>query len=117
MSLLKALGLVRRAETAVEPEKPESELAGRPAEQDRVEEGRAVFQEATLLLEDYYRVRVVITNVGPRRARVSYSARMDLPFRVRLVAPTLKLKCWARVVWQDEGAAELEFQPDEDTRF
>ena len=58
--------------------------------------------------------RVVITNVSERRARIAYAARIDLPFRVRLVAPTLKLKCWTRVVWQNEGVAELEFQLDDE---
>lgn len=114
MSLLKALGLVRRA--VVEAEEPECDPVEPRAEEPRADEGRAVFQEATLVLEDYYRLRVVVTNVSPSRARVSYSARMDLPFRVRLVAPTLKLKCWTRVIWQDDGAAELELQPDDDAR-
>lgn len=106
MSLLRALGLVRRVETAVEPER---ETVKQPAE-----EGRAVFQDAALILEDYHHERVVITNVLSRGVRIAYAARMDLPFRVRLVAPTLKLKCWARVVRQDEGVAELEILSDDD---
>ena len=111
MSLLKALGLGRRAETIVESAaEPESVAVEHPAE-----EGRAVFQEAALIVEDYHHERVVITNVSERRARIAYAARIDLPFRVRLVAPTLKLKCWTRVVWQNEGVAELEFQLDDET--
>lgn len=106
MSLLQVLGLARRASSAPEP--------ARAPEAAPADEGCPVFQEAALLLEDYHHVRVVITNLSPRGARIAFSARMDLPFRVRLVATTLKLKCWARVVWQNEGAAELEFQPDEE---
>lgn len=101
MSLLKALGLVRRAAAAVEPEQ-EPEVV-----EQRAEQGRAVFQEAALILEDYYRLRVIITNIGPRGVSVAYFEKTDLPFRVRLAAPNLKLKCWARVVSQGDGAAEL----------
>jgi hypothetical protein len=36
----------------------------------------------------------------------------ELPFRVRISAPQLKLNCWARVAWQDNEAAGLEFLPD-----
>lgn len=104
MSLLRALGWGRRAESAVEP--------ARDSAEHHAEAGRAVFQEAALILEDYHHERVVITSVLSRGVRINFSARMDLPFRVRLIAPTLKRKCWVRVVWQDEGAAELEFQED-----
>jgi hypothetical protein len=76
----------------------------------RAEERHPTFQEAILALEDYYQLRAVITNLSSRGARVEYSIRLDLPFRVRLNAPLLKLKCWARVVWQKDGCAGLEFQ-------
>ena len=105
MSWLKALGLGRRGETATEPKNDEFI-------ERRREERRPVFQEATLVLEDRYRLRAVITNLSSRGARVEYSTRMDLPFRLRVSAPMLKLNCWARVVWQHDGSAGLEFQPD-----
>jgi hypothetical protein len=106
MSVFKALGLVRRSGAADEP-------AGDAAEQP-AELGRAVFQEAALLLDDRHHVRVVITHVRDRGVRIAYSARMDLPFRVQLMAPTLKRKCWARVVSQNEGVADLELPPDDE---
>ena len=101
MSLLKILGLARRAEP------PPSEPAPAPREQ-----GRAVFQEAAIAIEDYHHERVVIIALLERGARIAYAARMDLPFRVRLIAPTLKRNCWCRVVWQEEGRAELELQEE-----
>ena len=99
MSLLKALGLLGRRE-------PEPEVVT----ERRSEERRPMFQEADLVLGDFERMRVVVTNLSSRGVRVEFSSRADLPFRVQLIAPSLKLNCWARVVWQDAGAAGLELQ-------
>jgi PilZ domain len=106
MSWLKTLGLVRGddAETKAEPE---------PFLERRGETRRPVFQEAVLVLEDYYRLRAVVTDLSSRGARVQYFTKVDLPFRIRMHAPVLKLNCWARVVWQREGSAGLEFAPIE----
>lgn len=105
MSWLKALGLTAR-ETAPAESAPETFV------ERRAEERHAVFHDAVLVVEGHFQVRAVITNLSSRGARIDYSTRMDLPFRVRLNAPTLKLTCWARVVWQNDGAAGLEFLPD-----
>jgi hypothetical protein len=103
MSLLRALGLIGASASSNAPE------AGRAVER-RAEERRPVFQEAVLVLGDFDRIGAVITNVSSRGVRVQYSARTDLPFRLRLIAPTLKLNCWARVVWQNDGAAGMDLQ-------
>ena len=76
----------------------------------RREPRQAVFHEAVISLEDYYAIRVAITDLSEHGARVQFAAQRELPFRVRLSAATLRLKCWARVVWQSDGAAGLEFQ-------
>ncbi len=78
----------------------------------RAEARRPVFREAVLRLEDYYKVQAVITDLSSRGARVEFSTRIDLPSRIVIIEPTLKLKCWARVVWQRDGAAGLEFLPE-----
>jgi hypothetical protein len=83
-------------------------------EERREDLDRCVFQEAILTIEDFYKIRAVITDLGERSARVQYATRRDLPFRVRVHAPGLKLKCWARVAWQRDGAAGLEFLPPEE---
>jgi hypothetical protein len=76
----------------------------------RGEARRPVFQEAQLTLDDYYKIRAVITELSANGARVRFASRVDLPFRIRVSAPVAKINCWARVAWQDDGAAGLEFQ-------
>jgi hypothetical protein len=66
-----------------------------------------------LALEDYYKIRAIITDLSESGARIQFASRVDLPFRVRLSASTLKVTRWARVVWQAEGAAGLQFLNDE----
>lgn len=87
---------------------PEPAPAPEPAEQ-RAGVRHPVFREAQLVLEDYYKVRAVITDLSETGAQVRYSTRIDLPTRLRIAEPTLKLNCWARVVWQRDGSAGLEF--------
>ncbi|MES1199317.1 MAG: hypothetical protein ABUS48_04980 [Pseudomonadota bacterium] len=78
-------------------------------EEDRVEDRRAVFREAQLTLEEYFKIRAVIVELSPAGARVRYANRIDLPSRLRISEPTLDINCWARVVWQREGMAGLVF--------
>jgi hypothetical protein len=103
MSLLRKLGL-RNGRSA--PDAPE----GACFVERRAQERRLLFQEADLVLGDFDRMRVVVANLSSRGAGIRYSSRAELPFRLKLIAPTLKLNCWARVVWQNDGAAGLEFQ-------
>ena len=84
-----------------------------PFTERRSEARQAVFQEVILALGDDHKIRAIISDLSSRGAGIRYSARVDLPFRIRLGAPILKLTCWARVVWQSDGAAGVEFLPDE----
>ena len=104
MSLLRLLRLVAGGARVAEAE---------PFVERRAETRRPVFQEVMLTLEDFQKIRAVITNLSSRGARIEFSARIDLPFRIKLNAQILKLNCWARVVWQADGAAGLEFLPEE----
>ena len=104
MSLLKVFGLTD--DNTVGKTEPE------PFVERRAEERKPVFQEAVLTLEDFHKIRAIVVNLSSRGARVHFSNRTELPFRVRLSTPTLKLNCWARVVWQADEAAGLEFLPD-----
>ena len=45
----------------------------------------------------------------PCGARVEFMRDMQLPDRVMLSEPTLRIKTWAYVVWQTRGAAGLQF--------
>lgn len=78
----------------------------------RRETRKPMFREAELTIEGYYRIRAIITDISPRGARISYATRVDLPARIVICEPGLKLHRWARVVWQDDGAAGLEFQEE-----
>jgi hypothetical protein len=103
MSLLKAWTIRRRQASADEVDAP-------AVVERRGEERRSVFQEAQLTLDDYYKIRAVITELSLSGARVRFASRVDLPFRIRVSAPLSKINCWARVAWQEDGAAGLEFQ-------
>ncbi|MFT3728675.1 MAG: PilZ domain-containing protein [Terricaulis sp.] len=80
---------------------------------ERREETRTpCFQECLVALQDFHKIRAVIVNISARGACIHYSERTELPFRIRLSAPQLKLNCWARVVWQENESAGLEFLPE-----
>src|SRR5689334_22506821 len=92
---------------------PENEPAAEPFAERRAEERHATFQEVLLTLEDFHKIRAVIVNLSSRGARIHFSTRTELPFRLRYSAPALNRSGWARVVWQQDEAAGLEFLPDE----
>ena len=104
MSLLRMFNLFGNA--AVDTTEAEAIL------EERSEERVAVFQECQVRLQDFHKIRAVIVDLSATGARIHYSDRTELPFRVRLSAPQLKLNCWARVVWQENEAAGLEFLPE-----
>lgn len=104
MSVLRIFGL---------GDAPENEPAAEPFAERRAEERHATFQEVLLTLEDFHKIRAIIVNLSARGARIHFSTRTELPFRIRLSAPVLKLNCWARVVWQQDEAAGLEFLPND----
>lgn len=68
-----------------------------------------VFRNATLQLDDTERLAVVIKNMSPTGARVEYFTKRELPPVVTLLESTMKLRQRARVVWQRDGVAGLEF--------
>ena len=104
MSLLRIFGL---------GDAPEDEPAAEPFVERRAEERQATFQEVLLTLESFHKIRAIIVNLSSRGARVHLSTRTELPFRVRFSAPVLNRSGWARVVWQADEAAGLEFLPEE----
>jgi hypothetical protein len=68
-----------------------------------------VFHDAVLTIEGYFKIRAAITDLSPRGACVAYSVRVDLPSRIVIAAPALAMERWARVAWQGDGVAGLEF--------
>lgn len=72
-------------------------------------ERKPTFKAASLAFITGDRVEVVVKNVSDTGARVEFMRDMQLPDRVLLSEPTLRLKTWAYVVWQTRGAAGLQF--------
>ena len=72
-------------------------------------ERKPTFKAASLAFITGERVEVVVKNVSDTGARVEFMRDMQLPDRVLLSEPTLRLKTWAYVVWQTRGAAGLQF--------
>jgi hypothetical protein len=99
------LKLVRRDA----PEVPFEPLT--PVER-RAETRESVFREAVLTIEGYYNVRAIITDISADGARIEFATRIDLPSRIVITEPLSGLKRWARVAWQNEGAAGLAFQEE-----
>lgn len=99
------LKLVRRNE----PETPFEPLT--PVER-RAEARQPVFREAVLTVEGLYTVRAIITDLSEGGARVEFATRIDLPGRIVIAEPLSGMKRWARVAWQHDGAAGLEFQEE-----
>lgn len=100
------LKLVRREAPYVAPFEPLT-----PVER-RNEERESVFREAVLTIEGYYNVRAIITDISAGGARIEFATRVDLPSRIVITEPAHRLKRWARVVWQHDGAAGLAFQEE-----
>lgn len=67
------------------------------------------FKTATLTFIGGHRLDVVLKDVSATGARVEYVQHTQLPDRVLLTEPTLRLKRWAYVAWQEPGRAGLEF--------
>lgn len=92
-------------------EKTNEPAPGRPALSPS--KGRAprdpVFKHGVLILEDGRKFSVALKNLSETGAKVEFHNRMHLPERVMVAEPTLKLRRWARVVWQDDHAAGLAF--------
>lgn len=70
---------------------------------------KPTFKAATLAFITGERVDVVVKNVSDTGARVEFMRDTQLPDRVLLSEPTLRLKTWAYVIWQTRGAAGLQF--------
>jgi hypothetical protein len=80
----------------------------------RTGERTLVYKSATLALEDHYKIPATVTELSSTGALVRYTVRIDLPSRLVIIVPAMRLKTWARLVWQDFGEAGLELLPNED---
>jgi DNA-directed RNA polymerase subunit E'/Rpb7 len=79
------------------------------APSEKRSERKPTFKAATLTFITGERVEVIVKNVSDTGARVEFMRDMQLPDRVLISEPTLRLKTWAYVIWQTRGAAGLQF--------
>lgn len=70
---------------------------------------QSVFRTATMVTSGGARQNVALKDVSATGARIEFHTRGTLPDHVVLIEPMLKLHKRARVVWQEEGRAGLEF--------
>jgi hypothetical protein len=89
---------------------PAPSVAKSVRKQDRAPR-QSLFRTATLITSAGARQNVALKDVSATGARIEYHTRGTLPEIVVLIEPMLKLHKRARVVWQDEGIAGLEFLP------
>jgi hypothetical protein len=69
----------------------------------------ATFKQATLTLSGGERFDVVMKNISDSGARVEFFSKGVLSEYVTISEPTLRLKLRARIMWQTDGAAGLQF--------
>ncbi len=94
-------GPKQTASGSTEPAAPRTKAARTPRQ--------PVYKNGALTLGDGQKLKVVIKNLSATGAYVEFFVKTDLRGDVVLTEPTLPLKRWARVIWQRDGAAGLEF--------
>lgn len=68
-----------------------------------------LYRQGTLILEGGHKIVVAIKNLSASGARVETRERMALSAEVLLTEVTMNLRRRARVVWQEDGMAGLQF--------
>lgn len=94
------------AAPAYEPPKPSPGKAQQRAQR------QPVYRQAVVVLGNGQRLQAALKNVSDSGARVDFFLNVELPEEVLIAEPTLKLRRRARVVWQEDRSAGLQFLPD-----
>lgn len=68
-----------------------------------------MFRHGVVIIESGQKLSVAIKSLSETGARVEFFTAVTLPPTVLLSEPTLRLRRRARVVWQRDGVASLEF--------
>lgn len=77
---------------------------------DKARSTRApTYKQATITLTGGERMDVVVKNMSNTGARIEYFRKVELTEHVLLSEPTMRIRTWAKVVWQKDGAAGLHF--------
>lgn len=67
------------------------------------------FKQGTITMQGGERMDVVVKNLSDTGARIEYFRKVHLTEMVVLSEPTMRIKTRARVMWQTDGAAGLQF--------
>jgi hypothetical protein len=102
----------RLRQIAAKPALQDAEYITQPFRGDKRRTRRITFKQATLILSGGGKVDVVIKNVSDTGVRIEFFCRMTLTDKVIISEPSLRIRKWARVIWQTEGAAGLHFLED-----
>lgn len=100
--------------SAIEPVEPAPKTYEGPSvaksvrKQDRAQR-HSLFRTATMITSGGARQNVALKDVSATGARIEFHTRTALPPEIIIIEPMAKLHTRARVVWQDEGIAGLEF--------
>lgn len=86
-----------------------TEYKGEPKKEDARPARQPTFKQGTIQLRSGERLDVVVKNVSDTGARIEFFRKITLTDSVLLTEPTLRLRTWAYVMWQTEGAAGLQF--------
>jgi hypothetical protein len=70
---------------------------------------QATFKQGTITLSGGERMDVVVKNVSDTGMRIEFFRKVTLTDKVIIAEPTLRIRRWAKVTWQTEGAAGLQF--------
>lgn len=87
---------------------PAASVAKSVRKQDRAER-QSLFRTATMITSGGARQNVAMKDVSATGARIEFHTRATLPAQIIIIEPMMKLHKRARVVWQDEGIAGIEF--------
>lgn len=88
-------------------------VSSAPKADDRAKR-ESTFKQATLMLATGERVDVVVKNISATGAKVQFFKHVTLSPQVQMAEPTLRLRKWAKVIWQKDGEAGLQFVADAD---
>lgn len=69
----------------------------------------ATYKQATIQMRTGERVPVVVKNVSETGARIEFFKDVFLSDVVYLMEPTLDIRTWCDVVWEDDKSAGLHF--------
>lgn len=103
-------GLTERVRRVAERKPPPIPTEAAPPRKKEERPGRRpLFRHATIVFDSGQTMRVAVKNLSSTGARIEFFSHAELPSELVLHEPTMTLRRRARVVWQREGMAGLQF--------